>query len=402
MAHTRSWQVGWFLTIRSLARGNIGTSLMTVCMMALIFVNLIFSTSLINGLTLTAHRQIIETLTADVLVEPDPGEAYITPTAQVVHDLQQIPGVVAVSARLNFSAEIEGNDEAGNYYGVAMSPESEAATMTIADHIVAGRMLTSSDRGAILLGVQVAGGNDVELNAYSLQGVHVGNVVTLRYTTGLEKDYTVVGLIDHDFVQADNRFFITEQEYTSLFPQFRNHASEISLAIQSTMTPESVAAEIKERDIASTARTWKDTAGIVKSFTASFDIVNFILSIVALVVAGITIFIVMYVDVVNRRRQIGILRAIGISETAIAISYILRALFYAICGVILGLVLFRFGILPIFDNHPLHLPLGPVRPVIDQTIVYVRGLALLLVSFLGAYLPVQRALRMHIIDAIWG
>lgn len=402
MAHTRTWQVGWFLTIRSLARGNIGTSVMTVCMMALIFVNLIFSTSLINGLTQTAHRQIIETLTSDVLVEPDPGEAYITPTAQVLHDLQQIPGVRAVSARLNFSAELTGNDEEGNYHGVAIDPVAEATTMTLADHIVAGRMLVPSDRDALLLGVQVAGGDNVELNAYSLKGVQVGDTVTVGYTGGLEKEYTVVGLVDHDFVQADNRFFITDQEYTSLFPQFRNHASELSLAIQSDVTPESIVAEIKDRGIAQTVRTWKDTAGIVKSFTASFDIVNFILSIVALVVAGITIFIVMYVDVVNRRRQIGILRAIGIAEASIAISYILRAVFYAICGIIVGMALFRFGIMPIFQNKPLQLPLGPVRPLIDQTIVYVRGLSLLLVSFLGAYIPVQRALRMRIIDAIWG
>lgn len=403
MTHwTRSWQVGWFLTIRSLARGNIGTSVMTICMMALIFVNLIFATSLINGLTVTAHRQIIDTLTSDVLIEPDPGATYIQPTRQIIHDLMNIPGVSGVTARLNFSAEVKHNEDEGSYRGVAINPDTEARVMALADHIAAGRMLLPTDRNGVLVGIQVAGGKDVLMNAYSLKGVHVGDVVTVRYSSGFEKDYTVIGIVDYDFVQADNRFFISEQEYMSLFPEYRNHASEISIDAAPGVTEQAIVNQIKDRGIAKTVRTWQDTAGIVESFTASFDIVNFVLSIVALIVAGITIFIVMYVDVVNRRRQIGILRAIGISENSIAISYLLRAVLYAISGVIVGMALFRFGVMPLFANRPLLLPLGQVRPSIEMNIMYVRALALLLVSFLGAYIPVQRALRMHIIDAIWG
>jgi putative ABC transport system permease protein len=130
--------------------------------------------------------------------------------------------------------------------------------------------------------------------------------------------------------------------------------------------------------------------------------VNFIVSVVALIVAGITVFIVMYVDVINRRKQIGILRAIGITETAIAISYLLRALCYAITGVVLGFILFQGIVVPLFIRYPLHLPLGDVSLVIDQPILYVRACALMIVSFLGAYIPIQRTLRMRIIQAIWG
>lgn len=395
-------RVGFFLAFRSLTRGNLGTSIMTIFMMAIIFVNLIFLTSIINGLTATAYNQIIETLTGEVLVEAPTGQQYIEQAAAQEKELKLIPGVTQVSPRVNFSVELAHNDEIGSYRGVAIDAEKEAAVTSVEEHMVAGRYLLPDETDAVILGIQVAGEENVELFAYSLKNAQVGDTVEMRFTNGSSKEYKVVGIFDNNFVQADNRFFVTQKEYLSLFPQQQDVVSEFAVRLSYETPLEATAEAIEEQGISENVRTWKETAGVVESFTKSFDIVNFIVSILAIIVAGITIFIVMYVDVVNRRRQIGILRAIGIAENAIAISYLLRALFYAVVGVVLGIVLFKFAIIPLFIQKPLHLPVGNVSLVIDQTIMYVRAVALLLVSFLGAYIPVQKTLRMHIINAIWG
>lgn len=402
-SHTRTtWRVGTFLAWRSLTRGNIGTSVMTVVMMALIFINLIFLTSIINGLTATAFKQIIETLTGEILVEAPAGELFIDHAGAAERELRLIDGVTHVSPRINVSVELEHDGEMGSYRGVAVDPSKEASVTTVEDHLIAGRFLRSDDTNAIILGVQIAGGENVELFAYSLKNVQVEDVVEMKFTNGMSKEYEVVGIFDSDFVQADNRFFLTQTEYFSLFPQQRRVASEFAVRIAVDAPLEATAAAITDTGITDNVRTWKETAGLVESFTKSFDVVNFIVSVLALIVAGVTIFIVMYVDVVNRRRQIGILRAIGIVESSIAISYLLRALLYASVGVVLGMLLFQFAIMPVFVRRPLHLPVGNVSLVVDATTMYVRAFALLLVSFLGAYIPVQKTLRMHIINAIWG
>lgn len=398
----RIGRVGLFLTIRSLTRGNIGTTIMTIFMMAMIFVNLIFLTSIINGLVVTAHKQIIETLTGEILVEAPSESMYIERSSDVADQLLRVPGVEKLSAHTNFSAQLEKEGEQGSYRGVAIDPEAEKEVTTIEQAIIAGRYLEPDDTNAIILGIQIAGGEDVELYAYSLKDVSVGDTVFLSYANGLEKEYEVVGIFDNNFVQADNRFFITNHEYTSLFPELRTNASEFALRIQPTKDVEVVAQDIHDLEITDNVRTWIDTAGIVESFTKSFDIVNFIVSIVAIIVGGITIFIVMYIDVVNRKRQIGILRAIGISENSIALSYVLRALLYALCGVTVGILISKFILIPLFTQKPLQLPVGNVSLALHNEVMYVRALALLLVSFLGAFIPVQRALRMKIIDAIWG
>lgn len=398
----RTWSVGIFLTVRSLTRGNKSTTIMTIFMMAMIFVNLIFLTSIINGLNATAYRQIIEVVTGEVLVEAPAGQTVIS-QAQDVHDqLLQVENVEQVSTRINFSAELEQNGEQGSYRGIAIDPDEEKQVTTVADHMIAGRFLQPDDTNAIVMGIQIAGAENIELEAYSLKDVQVGEMVTLKLTNGFSKEYEVVGIFDTDFVQSDNRFFVSQHEYQSLAPEFTDKASEFAVKLRPDADLDQVVGDMNRLGIDFSVRTWKDTAGIVESFTSSFDIVNFIVSMVAIIVAGITIFIVMYVDVVNRRKQIGILRAIGIAEQSIAISYLLRALLYAAAGVIVGMLLFKFIIMPMFVRTPLQLPVGNVSLVIDNTLMYVRACALLLVSFLGAYIPIQRALRMHIIDAIWG
>ncbi len=396
------WTVGVFLAQRSLSRGNIGTVVMTIFMLALIFVNLIFLTSIIQGFSVTANQQIIDTTTGEILVEPSSGDNYTNHSAQVVHDLDLVAAVQQISPRTNFSAELDFNSKQGSYRGIAVSPEAEAAVTTVAQQLTTGRWLRPNDTNAIVIGKQVAGAPGAELYAYSLKGVGLNDVVTLKYTNGFKKDYTVVGIYNTNFVQADNRFFISQHEYDTLFPELKNHSSEFALKLASGADVDTTVKAIRQLNISDHIRTWRDTAGLTASFTNSFDIINYIVSFVAIIVAGITIFIVMYVDVINRRKQIGILRAIGISELAIAISYILRALFYAIIGISLGFIIFKLILVPMFITRPLKLPIGNVSLTITNSILYIRASSIIIVSLLGAYIPIARTLHMRIIDAIWG
>ena len=94
--------------------------------------------------------------------------------------------------------------------------------------------------------------------------------------------------------------------------------------------------------------------------TDSFNVINTILNVVNLLVAGITVLIVTYIDVTNRRRQIGIQRAIGITQGSIALAYLLRAVFYAIVASILASLAFLYVVIPIEARYPFRFPFGDV------------------------------------------
>ncbi len=136
--------------------------------------------------------------------------------------------------------------------------------------------------------------------------------------------------------------------------------------------------------------------------TNSFTAINGILTMVNLLVAGITVFIVTYIDLAHKRRQIGIERAIGITPTAITVSYILRAMFCAVLGVVISWLLYVYALVPIEASHPFHFPFGDVKLFATQGLIVRSSLIIIGVAILGAFIPARQTISMRILDAIWG
>jgi hypothetical protein len=106
-------------------------------------------------------------------------------------------------------------------------------------------------------------------------------------------------------------------------------------------------------------QTSADLGAAVQDQTASYQLISDILKFISLVMAAITIFTITYTDLVSKRRQIGIERAIGIRSGPIMLSYVLKARAYALAGVGTGFVLFRFAVTPLVHSHPFRFPNGP-------------------------------------------
>lgn len=134
----------------------------------------------------------------------------------------------------------------------------------------------------------------------------------------------------------------------------------------------------------------------------TFNLINNIMRVMSLLVAAITVLIITYVDLTNRRRQIGIERAIGIRSASIVGSYVIRSLITALIGTTAGLLLFRFVLVPVVERHPFQFPSGPVVLEIVPQITRSNVVILLVVAAIAALLPAIRTVRMRILDAIWG
>lgn len=134
----------------------------------------------------------------------------------------------------------------------------------------------------------------------------------------------------------------------------------------------------------------------------TFDLINNIMRVISLIVAAITVFILTYVELTNRRRQIGIERAIGIRGSAIVLSYVLKSAISALIGITLGLAVYRLVLLPFVERHPFQFPNGPVSLVAEAATTRQNVVLLILVAVLAAFVPTLNAVRMKILDAIWG
>jgi len=148
--------------------------------------------------------------------------------------------------------------------------------------------------------------------------------------------------------------------------------------------------------------TWEDkSADFLKSIVGSFDIINFISTIVSLIIAIVIIFIVIFINTVYRRKQIGILQAIGIDRSIIIKSYIFQALFICACGTAAGCVLLLL-VLQYLTASPLVFPGGPVAPVLELSLVAEAVASLFVVSLIAGYVPSWLTTREEILSAIRG
>jgi len=149
-------------------------------------------------------------------------------------------------------------------------------------------------------------------------------------------------------------------------------------------------------------KTWNEKGrGILGDAIASFSLLNNIMTFVSLVVASVVVFIVTFINIINRKKQIAILKAIGIRKQVIVGSYLLQVLFLCICGVIVGILMLN-TISFVLTVNQLKFPMGYIMPVINYGGLATSTALLFFVSLISGYIPARQVVNEEILDAMRG
>lgn len=390
----------FYLAFQSIRRGRKWTFFLTVLLMSVAFINLIFITALFNGIVEGSNRQIINTLTGNVYLSPKQGVDFLDNRDDLLEDVRSTEGVQAAASGFSIPARIEKDSRTGRWPVIAINPDEYSKVFNVGGKMSQGEYLQPDDTDGIILGRQIAGGEDVEMNSTSLKGVNVGDKVTVAFD-GFEKTFTVRGIFHTKFIESDVRAFITEKSLNTLMPVSKNKTTVINIRTSDTD-------EAKVLDTVSSlhpdaeAFLWKEAAGLMKSVSSSFMSIDILMTMVGVIIAAVTVFIVIYVDIVNRRRQIGILRAIGIKPYIIVLNYVILAAVYATLGILLGSVIYFAILVPYFNIHPFSLP------ITDATLIllwgeYVKRLEIVSwVAVFSGLIPAIIVVKAKMLDEIQG
>ncbi len=394
-------KIPFFLIWRFTTRSNKWTLGLTIFLMGVAFINLVFMTSLFNGIIEGSNDQIINTYVGNVEIGPSDHLDTITHASDVAAIARRTDTVTGVSAQMEVPATMKFGTIELSRSVVAVDPDQETMVTNMSKHMVEGSYLQKDDTDGIMIGIQLAGGPDVELNMSSLKGVHAGDNVQL--TAGaVTKEFTVRGIYNTKFMNGDSRAFITQQALATLMPSLNDQATIIIVKTEKKDDERKVIDALKINGVTGTFTTWVDYAGVMKSVTKSFLSINVLMSFVAIMIAAITIFIVIYIDITDKRRQIGILRAIGIKPWIIRMAYVLQSAVYSFFGVLIGTGLFFGVIVPYFVAHPFALPIADVTLIIDPADFIIRAESIMLVALVSGLIPAIFVTRMKILNAILG
>jgi len=397
----KSLSVSAFLARKLVLRSSWGLNFMAIFMILIVYINISFTSALLNGFIGTVNEKLIASQTGNVVVLPK-GSDTISDATVLTENIRKINGVKGVTETKTVPAEISKGKEKSVAEISGVKPENYGDVFITPKNMIEGEFLTKDDRDKIVLGAQIAGAGISRLELYSdsLKDVHAGDRVTVSFPGGIKKEYTVKGIFLNEFFESDLKTFITSDEYSLIDPASKTEIINVSLAKD---VSESYAIDqIKKLRGDLQFRTWEERAGFVRGFTDTLKVVNRILIFLAVLVAAITIFIITYVDLINKRRQIGIERAIGITSPTIILSYQIRALFYTLIGSGLGASIFILVIVPIERAYPFKIPYGSVFLQVNYRFMGLVALLLVVVALVAALVPAWRTIKISIIDAIWG
>jgi putative ABC transport system permease protein len=398
------WRVSLYLAVRAIRRGNRSTLLLTILVIALVIVLMNFLGMIISGVVTLYFSQMIDYQYGHVTVEPKDRQTQIAGATGLVKRIRQIPGVTGVSSHSGTAVTIT-NLKNGRFQSkslVAFDPEDEKSVTWYHQSIIDGDYLAAGDTDQILIGSLLAGNDDESLDKLpSLGGVKVGDRIQVAYSNGVIKTYRVKGIYESLGALIDTGAFVTQDEM-DLVVHTGDTATEILVRGTSSDDAARLKYALMEYGVEEKVKTWDEKGkGILGDAITSFTLIRNIMTVVSLIIASVVVFIVTYINIINRRKQIAILKAIGIRRQIIVGSYLIQVFFLSICGIAAGILLLQ-GISAFLSVFRIRFPMGYLTPEIDTATLATSVVLLCIVAVISGYIPARQVTNEEILDAMRG
>jgi putative ABC transport system permease protein len=409
-------KVGWFLARRDIQRANIWTTLLITLVMTLTFLNLVVVSGILVGLIQGSEDAEKKYSIGDLVISPFLNKAAIEETPRVVEIVKTIPGYKNHTVRYSGSARVESNyrttiapDELRDGAGAALlgiDPIQEEKFSGISKFVIRGDFLTPRDQDSILIGKNLLYEfTPIEAPGFqTLKNVSIGS--RIKVTVGdVSKEYVLKGIISSKVDAFDTSVIALSSEVRKMTGRSDLNAGTIAIQLLPETTPVAAQQFLVANGVHTLARVQTAEEAFpkfLKDIKATFNILGVAISGIGLVVASITIFIVIFVNAITRRRFIGILKGIGIHQKAILYSYIIQALIYAFLGTAIGMLLVFFLIKPYFAAHPINFPFSDGILVATLSGTFIRAAVLMAATLIAGYIPARIVIKQNTLSAILG
>jgi len=319
-------------------------------------------------------------------------------TERDITDLERIPGVKEVNTQLTGMASLSFNGDGNSVFVsvTGMNIESMNLQYGIAD-LAEGNLLNLGDQSKILIGYDVA-------HDYFDNDISVGSRVKIN-----GKKFFVNGIFSQEGFGGvstnDDLVLLTSRDFQKATGESNIYSA--TATVYNVNEVESVALEIErvinenhgDEDFAS-ATSMSSILDSIQSIMGILQTVLIAIASIALVVASIGIMNTMLTSVMERTREIGIMKAIGATNKDIMSIFIIEGLLLSLVGGLSGIILGILGsqgVAVLLSNMGSMLPLEPVITFMAIAL----GLSVsMIVGVISSLYPAWKAARMSPIEAV--
>lgn len=229
----------------------------------------------------------------------------------------------------------------------------------------------------------------------------VGKTVTLNLKLGdadITKNYRVSGLYEQEGNATMSTLFVRYQDLKQLFKEYNQTLKPNTIYLY-TKDKENTA-KIKEK-VKKMGYTGSMQETMTEMFSQMLDILTYVLTAIAavsLVVSAIMILVVLNISVVERTKEIGVLKALGARKKDISRIFVAEAFLIGLGAGILGV--FVTYILGLGINHVTQTAYQVNVVAVSWQYVLAGILLSVIISMLASLMPASRAARLDPVEAL--
>lgn len=409
-------KVGFFLALRQVRRSSWWTTVLIVFVMTLTFLNLVVVSGILVGLIEGAVGAVRTHYTGDLTVTTLREKTYIINSPSVIKKIESLPETEDFSARYVESGTIEANyktktrqDELPEQVGTLIAgidPEAEDRVTNLRDLVIEGEYLDADDYDQVMIGALLLD-KYLQLDSpgfLTLKNVGIGDRVRIKVNDHV-REVKIKGILKSKVDEVDRRVFLTETQLREMIGRDDFNVDEISIKLKAGSDPVLAKKALLASGVDEFGKVQTFEEGqpkFLKDIKDTFRTLGNFISSIGLAVAAITVFIVIFINAITRRKFIGILKGIGISGGSIEISYIFQSIFYALIGVILGTLLTYLILVPYFQANPINFPFSDGILVAPPLETFFRAVLLTVATIIAGYIPSRIIIRKNTLDSILG
>lgn len=318
--------------------------------------------------TVEQHMLVLETQRAQPLQRIDSWQ-------EQMRSLDQISALVAVSPIVSGPALVQRGRASASVVLNGIDPQRYRQIVNFPEHMQEGEFVVDSD--AVVIGSELA--QDL--------GVGLGDRLRVQAADGRTTQVRINGVFNMGIRELDSRQVYLDLKLAQTLLNLSGGITALEIKVDSIFTAREWASRLS-RLTGLYSRNWMDNnTQLLNALRSQKMTTQMIRGFVGLAVA-LGIASVLAVSVVQRTREVGILRAMGSSRGQILRVFLLQGAMLGAMGAVFGMA-GGYGLVYLFNNFGSRLFFVSVQPGVTVTALFIAVGA----GVLAAALPARRASR---------
>ena len=229
----------------------------------------------------------------------------------------------------------------------------------------------------------------------------IGDELEVLAAFGETYTLKITGIFDLQVASLNSSWVLTSIETGQSMFSYGNAITGIEMQVDDVFAADTIAQDIQSKLPANlNVNNWKAENAALLSGLNGQSISSYMIQLFVMVSVLLGIASVLAITVVQKSRQIGILKAMGIQDRAASQIFLLQGFMLGIAGAILG-VLLGLGLAFAFTKFAVNPDGNPVVPLfIDQVFLAFSAGFAVVVSTLAALIPARRSSNLSPIEVI--